>query len=66
MGPLPTTLDYPGQELAANPKQLELLSVSDSRWPTFRRYLLNGRIDQNETKAQGVSVYDLIFRNILL
>ena len=30
----------------------------------FRRYLLNGRRDQGETWAQGISVSDLIFHNI--
>ena len=32
----------------------------------FWRYPLNGRIDQNETRDQGVSACDLIFRNILI
>ena len=32
----------------------------------FLRYLLNGLIDQDETRAQVVSTCDLIFHNILL
>ena len=32
----------------------------------FRRYPLNERIAQNETRAQGVSACDLIFRNMLV
>ena len=44
----------------------KLLSVSASQGPVFRRYLLNGPIDQDETWAQGVSACDLIFHNILL
>ena len=43
-----------------------LLPVSASRGPVFfLRYPLNGRIDQNETQAKGVSACDLIFRDIL-
>ena len=44
----------------------ELLSASASREPVFRRYHLNGRIDQNETWAQGVSACDLSFCSIFL
>ena len=40
---------------------LPMLSVSALRGPVFRRYLFNGEIDQNETWAQGVSAFDLIF-----
>ena len=43
-----------------------LLSVSASRGPVFRRYLLNGQTDQDETLAREVSKCDLIFHNILL
>ena len=43
----------------------KLLSVLASRGPVFRRYLLNGAIDQNETWTQGVSASDPIIRNIL-
>ena len=51
----PVALCYPG-----------LLSVSASRGPVFRRYILNGPIDQDETWARVVSAFDLIFNNILL
>ena len=51
-------------EVNMNNKQL--LSVSALREPVFRRYLLNGLIDQDETWAQGVSACGLIFANILL
>ena len=34
--------------------------------PVFRRYLLNGQIDRDETWEQGVSVCDLIFHDMLL
>ena len=44
----------------------ELLSVSASRGPVFRRHLLNEQIDQDKIWAQGVSACDLIFHNILL
>ena len=37
-----------------------LLSVSASRGAVFRRYPLNGRIDQIESWAQGVPACDLI------
>ena len=37
----------------------DLLSVSASRRPVFRRYLLNGRIDHYETWAQGISACDV-------
>ena len=43
-----------------------LLSVSVSRGPVFRRYLLNVQIDHDENLAQGASACDLIFHNILL
>ena len=32
-----------------------------SAWTCFRRYLLNGRIDRDETWAQGVSACDYFF-----
>ena len=38
-----------------------LLSVSGSRGPVFRRYLLIGQIDEEETWAQEISVCDLFF-----
>ena len=38
-----------------------VLSVSASRGPVFRQYLLNGLIGQNETWAQEVSACGLIF-----
>ena len=44
----------------------DLLSVSASRGPVFRRYLLNGWLDQDQTLAQGVSAYGLVFHNIPL
>ena len=44
----------------------ELLSVSGSRGPVFRRYLLNGQIDQDDTWPQEVQVCDLIFHHVLL
>ena len=47
-----------------NERNDRLLSVSDSRGPVFRRHPLNGRIDRDETWAQGVSARCLIFRNI--
>ena len=39
------------------------LLVSSSWGPVFRRYLLNGQTDQDETWAQDVSSCDLIFRD---
>ena len=39
----------------------ELLSASASWGPVFRRYLLNGLMDQNKTWTQWVSTYDLVF-----
>ena len=42
------------------------ISVSASRGPAFRRYLLKGQMDQDQTWVQVVSVCDLIFHNILL
>ena len=35
--------------------------VQLSGGPVFRRYLLNGRIDQDETRARGVSAFGLFF-----
>ena len=43
-----------------------LLSVSGSWGPVFWRYLLNRKIDQDDTLPQEVLVCDLIFHNILL
>ena len=45
---------------------LYLLSVSASWGPAFRRYFFSGLINQDETWAQGVSVCDLIYHNIIL
>ena len=56
----------PRKPAESHPKMTYLLSVSASRGPVFRRYLLNRGIYQNKTWAQGVSAYDLIFHNILL
>ena len=57
----------PSSSPAATPKSTGecLLSVSASRGPVFRRYLLNGLTDQDETLAQEVSACDLFFHNIL-
>ena len=46
--------------------QFDLLSVSASRGPVFRLYLLNEQIDQDGTWALGISVTDLIFHDMLL
>ena len=54
------------RDLSVQCYDYNLLSVSASRGPVFRRNSLNGQIDQNETWAQGVSAHDLIVRNILL
>ena len=43
-----------------------LLSVLGSRGPIFQRYLLNGRIDQDETWAEEVLVCDLNFHKITI
>ena len=53
------------QRTTTSDQEQRLPSVSVSRGPVFRRYRLNGPIDQNETWPQGVSACDLIFRNIL-
>ena len=43
-----------------------LLAVSALQGPVSRRHILNGRIDENEIRAQGVSECDQIFPNVLL
>ena len=54
------------RKISASGSLRNLLSVSASQVPVFRRYPINGQIDQNETWAQEVLTYDLIFRNMLL
>ena len=68
MGPPPTTLDYSGQEQVANTKATRI-TIGFSFTGTYFSLISFKRtdmIDQNETKAQGVSEYDLVFRYILL
>ena len=65
---LPPNMGAPAIYLVSMPHSLQsrLLSVSAARGPVFRRYLLEGKLDQDETWAQRVLACDLIFHNILL
>ena len=65
-GPAMVVIDRKDLKKITPPLPGAYTSVSASRGHVFRRYPLNGPIDQNETKAQGDSACDLTFRNILL
>ena len=54
------------RQLIRESSRSHLLSVSGSRGPVFRKYLLNEQIDHDETFTQEVLVCGLIFHIILL